>query len=99
MLSVQGSKCRSHTAGVRSPFLMNLMVISKDVCLFQSVLSGQLSSVGRTVVSLHFVIIQLTGSDEFKNVSKSSIFSKFILGTTLEKHSHFLQSSFILLFE
>lgn len=41
---------------------------------------------------MDFVIIQLTGLDESKNDSKSSIFSKLILGATLEKYSCLVKS-------
>lgn len=51
----------------------------------------------RRMVSLDFVIIQLTGSDESKNDSKSSIFSKLILGATLEKYSYLVKSFILLL--
>lgn len=91
-----GSKSRSYAVGLRAPFLMNLWHSLRTPFLFQSVLNGQLSSLVRRMVSLDFVIIQFTGSDESKNVSKSSILSKLILGATLEKYSYLVKSSFIL---
>lgn len=98
MLSTS-SKCRSYTIGVRSPFLMNLWHSLRTPFVFQSVLNGQLPSLVRKMVSLDFVIIQLTGLDESKNVSKSSIFSKLFLEATLEKYSYLVKSSFILLLD
>lgn len=56
-------------------------------------------SLGRRMVSLNFVTLQVTESAEHRML-KSSIFSKLILGEALEKYSyHLMHSSFILLLD